>query len=183
MRSNILLQLLIFFLSIAPFTIAGAQTLLPELYRYFVLSRGHMTASDFATVVALAQIAPGPNMLVVSLLSWKVAGLPGLIIGTTALIGPTSIGAYILGRWLDRLKNARWLSIVKVALAPVVIGLMLSSGVITSSAANHYALGYALTAASAVFIYATSRNPLWILGAGALVGLAAHRLGYMSLPA
>ena len=88
MNSNILLQLLLFFLSVAPFTVAGAQALYPELYRYFVVSHGHMTSNEFATAVALAQVAPGPNMLIVSLLGWKVAGLPGLLVGTCALIGP-----------------------------------------------------------------------------------------------
>ena len=181
MSSNILLQLLIFFLSIAPFTIAGAQTLLPELFRYFVQTRGHMSNSEFATVIALAQIAPGPNMLVVSLLGWKVAGLPGLLVSTGAIIGPTSLAAYFFALWLDRLKGANWLNIVKVALAPVVIGLMLSSGVITSRAANHDVIGYLLTAGTAALIYLTNRNPLWALGSGAAIGLVAHRLGLMTI--
>lgn len=182
MSGNVVLQLVIFFLSIAPFTIAGAQTLIPELFRYFVTTRGHMTASEFATVVALAQIAPGPNMLVVSLLGWKVAGIPGLIAATAALIGPTSLLAYVFARWIDRLKNAPWLALTKAALAPIVIGLMLASGAITSRAANHDAVGYLLTAAAAALIYFTSRNPLWVLGSGGLIGLAAHRLGLMTLP-
>lgn len=181
MSGNILIQLLIFFLSIAPFTIAGAQTLIPELFRYFVQTNRYMSASEFATVLALAQIAPGPNMLVVSLLGWKVAGVSGMLVGTTALIGPTSILAYYFGKAMDRLKGAAWLSVVKVALAPVVIGLMLSSGLITSRAANHDLIGWALTAASAAVIYKTSRNPLWVLGGGAAVGMLAHRLGLMQL--
>lgn len=181
MSSNLLIQLAIFFLSVAPFTIAGAQTLIPELFRYFVQTRGHMTSAEFATVVALAQIAPGPNMLVVSLLGWKVAGLSGLLVTTTAVIGPTSLVAYYAARWLDRLKSATWLSLVKVALAPIVIGLMLASGVITSKAANHDVVGYALTAATAAFTYFSSRNPLWALGSGAAIGLLAHRLGLMGI--
>ena len=181
MSGNILIHMLIFFLSIAPFTIAGAQTLLPELYRYFVLNNGHLTSGQFATAVAIAQIAPGPNMLVVSLLGWKVAGLGGLLVATGALILPTSLGAYFFARWIDRLKGANWLDIVKVALAPVVIGLMLASGVITSRAANHDAIGYALTGATAVLIYFTNRNPLWALGAGAMIGLLGHRLGFMTM--
>lgn len=181
MSSNILIQLLIIFLSIAPFAIGGAQTLLPELYRQFVVNQPWLTSSQFATTVALAQIAPGPNMLVVSLLGWKVAGLPGLIVTTTALIGPTSVAAWYASRWMERLKNANWLNVVKVALAPVVIGLMLASGVITSQAANHDWVGYALTAATSVFVYFSSRNPLWLLGSGAIAGLLAHRFGLMAI--
>ena len=181
MSGNILIQLAVFFLSIAPFTIAGAQTLIPELYRYFVINNAWMNAAEFAQVVALAQIAPGPNMLVVSLLGWKVAGLSGLLVTTTAIIGPTSIAAYFAARWIETLKNANWLTVVKVALAPVVIGLMLSSGVITSQAANHEWIGYVFTAATAAFIYFTNRNPLWALGSGAALGLMAHRLGIMSI--
>lgn len=181
MNTNILIQMLIFFLSIAPFTIAGAQTLIPELYRHFVQNTALLTPKEFTTVVALAQIAPGPNMLVISLLGWRVAGLSGLLVATGALLGPTCLATWFVARWINRLKDAKWLTIVKVSLAPVVIGLMLSSGSITSRAANHDVIGWGLTAVTSVFIYFTSRNPLWVLGAGAATGVLAHRLGLMQL--
>jgi chromate transporter len=118
-------------------------------------------------------------MLIVSLIGWRVAGLPGLLVSTVAIVGPPSLLAFAVGRALGRLKDAAWLGVVKAALAPVVVGLMLASGLITAQAANHSAVGWVLTGLSAVFMYAVKRNPLWVIGGGALLGIAAGRAGLM----
>ena len=106
-----------------------------------------------------------------------MARLPGLLVSTLAIVGPPSVIAFFVGRGLDRLRDAPWLAAVKSALAPVVVGLMLASGVITAQAANNSALAWAMTAGAALFMYATKRNPLYVIGAGALLGIAAGRAG------
>lgn len=174
---SLLIQLALTFLGVAFFSIGGASALIPEFYRQVVTVRGWMTASDFAHMVALAQVAPGPNMLIVSLIGWRVGGVPGMLVSTIAIVGPPSLIAFGVGRALDRLKDAVWLSAVKGALAPVVVGLMMASGLVTAQAANHAAFLWVLTAASAVFMYILRRNPLWVIGGGALFGIAAARLG------
>jgi chromate transporter len=174
---TILVQLALAFLGVAFFSIGGASALIPEFHRQIVGIRGWMTDSDFAHMVALAQVAPGPNMLIVSLIGWRVAGVPGMLVSTIAIVGPPSLIAFAVGRALDRLKDAAWLSAVKGALAPVVVGLMMASGLITAQAANHSAFLWVITGASAVFMYVLRRNPLWVIGGGALIGIAAARLG------
>lgn len=174
---TILVQLALTFLGVAFFSIGGASALIPEFYRQIVGIRGWMTDSDFAHMVALAQVAPGPNMLIVSLIGWRVAGVPGMLVSTIAIVGPPSLIAFAVGRAMDRLKDAAWLSAVKGALAPVVVGLMMASGLITAQAANHSAFLWVITGASALFMYVLRRNPLWVIGGGALLGIAAARLG------
>ncbi len=174
---TILVQLALTFLGVAFFSIGGASALIPEFYRQIVGIRGWMTDSDFAHMVALAQVAPGPNMLIVSLIGWRVAGVPGMLVSTIAIVGPPSLIAFAVGRAMDRLKDAAWLSAVKGALAPVVVGLMMASGLITAQAANHSAFLWVITGASAIFMYVLRRNPLWVIGGGALLGIAAARLG------
>ena len=173
--------LLIIFISSAFFSMGGASTLIPEFHRQIVEMHGYMTSPDFAKSVALAQIAPGPNMLIVSLLGWKVAGLPGLLVSTFAIVVPPSCIAYFSWRGMERLKDAAWLTAVKVGLAPVVVGLMLASGTITAMAANHDMVGYGLTLFTALFMHFMKRNPLWVIGTGALVGVLAYRLGLMGV--
>jgi len=176
---SILVQLALVFLSVAFFSIGGASALIPEFHRQFVAMRGWLTDADFAHMVALAQIAPGPNMLIVSLIGWRVAGLPGLLVTTIAIVGPPSVIAFLVGRALDRLRDAPWLGALKAALAPVVVGLMFASGVVIAQAANHSAVAWLITGASAVFMYATKKNPLWVIAGGALIGVGASRLGLM----
>ena len=116
-----------------------------------------------------------------SLIGWQVAGLPGLLVSTFAIVVPPSCIAYFSWRGMERLKDAAWLRAVKVGLAPVVVGLMLASGAITAQAANHDAVGYGLTLFTALFMHYMKRNPLWVIGSGALVGVLAYRTGLMSL--
>lgn len=174
---SILVQLAMTFIGVAFFSIGGASSLIPEFYRQFVTVRGWMTGADFAHMVALAQVAPGPNMMFVSLIGWRVAGVPGMLVSTVAIVGPPSLLAFAVGRALNRLKDASWLSAVKGALAPVVVGLMMASGLVTAQAANYAGFLWVLTAASAVFMYVLRRNPLWVIAGGAAFGVAAARLG------
>lgn len=174
---TILVQLALAFLGVAFFSIGGASALIPEFHRQIVQVRGWLTDADFAHMVALAQVAPGPNMLIVSLIGWRVAGVPGMLVSTLAIVGPPSLIAFAVGRALDRLKDADWLSAVKGALGPVVVGLMMASGLITAQAANHAAFLWAITGVSAVFMYLLRRNPLWVIGGGAFLGIGAARLG------
>ena len=177
-----LLDLAWIFGTVALLSMGGANSLVPEFHRQVVGVHGWMTGQEFAHLLALAQVAPGPNMLVVSLIGWKVAGFPGLMTSTLSLVAPTGTLAYVAGRWLRRLANAWWLGPVKAGLAPVVVGLMVAAGTVIARAANPEWQNYILTAATAGFIYFTRRNPLWAIGAGALAGVIGHRLGVFTLP-
>ncbi len=181
MKDDPLSGLMLIFISSAFFSMGGASSLIPEFHRQIVDLHGYMTSPDFAKTVALAQIAPGPNMLTVSLLGWRVAGLPGLLVSTFAIVVPPSCIAYFSWRGMERLKDAAWLTAVKTGLAPVVVGLMLASGAITAQAANHDVIGYGLTLFAAIFMHVMKRNPLWVIAAGAIVGVAAYRFGLTTL--
>jgi chromate transporter len=165
------------FVTAAFFSIGGASALIPEFHRQIVEMNGWMSDASFARSVALAQIAPGPNMLIVSLIGWQVAGLAGLVVSTLAIIGPPGVLAFFVGRAVDRLKNAVWLKAVKSAFGPVVVGLMLASGLVTSRAADHDLVGMGLTLASAVLTIYMKLNPLWVIAGGASIGVAAYHLG------
>lgn len=178
---NPVFQLIYTFSTVALLSMGGANALVPEFHRQIVEGYGWMTSREFAHLLALAQVAPGPNMLVVSLIGWKVAGFTGLLASTGALIAPTGLLAFAAGRMLTRLKNAWWLDPVKAGLAPVVVGLMMAAGTVIARAANHDVKSYFLTMGAALFIYLTRRNPLWAILAGAAAGIAGHRLGIFTL--
>src|SRR5205814_3218968 len=56
------------FASLSLLAIGGINALLPEFHRIVVDVEGWMTSAEFADLFALAQLAPGPNAMVVSLL-------------------------------------------------------------------------------------------------------------------
>lgn len=180
MSAGVLWTLGVIFLSLSMFSIGGANALIPELHRQLVESRQWLTGAELAHLVALAQIAPGPNLLLVSLIGWKIAGLAGLLVTTAAIVAPTSAVMLGVGRAMKRVGDARWLPPVKAALAPVVVGLMVASGMVTAQAANHYVFGYVLTLAAALYMYFVRRNPLWIIAIGAVAGIGALKLGWLT---
>ncbi len=168
------------FSTVSLFAVGGASALLPEFHRQIVENYHLMDDRGFAHSVVLSQLAPGPNMLLVSFIGWQVGGLPGLLVSTFAIVGPSSFLAFSVGRMLERRKDALWVKAVKTALAPIVVGLTLASGLVTARAADHDLIAVALTAGSAAFMIAYRRNPLWVIAAGATVGVLAYRMGAMA---
>ncbi len=161
------------------FAIGGASALIPEFHRQIVENYGLMDDKGFAHSVVLSQLAPGPNMLLVSFIGWQVGGLPGLLVSTFAIVGPPSALAFTVGRVIEGRKEAAWVKAIKTSLSPIVVGLTLASGTVTARAADHDFVAWALTVGSAAFMIAYRRNPLWVIGAGACVGVLAYRLGFM----
>ena len=174
-------KLLYAFLTTSLFAIGGASALIPEFHRQIVDNYHLMSDAQFASSVALAQLAPGPNMLMVSYIGWQVAGLPGLLVSTFAIVGPPSLLAFAVGRGMERVRGAPWLKAVKSSLAPITVGLMVASGLVTARAAGQDFVGYALTAGAAAFMLAFKRNPLWVICVGAFVGVIAGRMGLLSI--
>jgi chromate transporter len=160
------------FAAISLIAVGGGIAVLPEMNRLVVDVHGWMSDAQFAQLFALAQAAPGPNVLVVGLIGWKVAGLAGLLVALTAMTLPSGLLAYGFARFRRQLGGAGWLRLIEKGLVPVAVGLVLSSGLILAQGAAHDWLTGSLALASAVFVLRTNLSPLWVLGAGAAVGAA-----------
>jgi len=158
--------------SLSLLAIGGVNAILPELHRMVVDVEGWMTSAQFADLFALGQLAPGPNAMVVSLFGWKVAGVPGAFVATIASCGPSSLLCYFAMRHWERMGDARLRAVVQRALAPIAIGLILSSGYTLARAADTTLGATALTAAGAAAIAFMRINPIWVLAIAALVGLS-----------
>jgi chromate transporter len=167
-----LAQLAIDFSLLSLITVGGVVTVLPEMHRNVVEVHGWMSGAEFAQLFALAQAAPGPNILVVSLIGWKVAGLAGAVVATGAVCAPSSILTYVVSRIWHRFRGNRWRDLIEDGLVPMTVGLMLAGGYLLTLAADHSALGFAITCVTAGTVLATRIHPLWLLGAGGLLGLA-----------
>jgi chromate transporter len=150
----------------------GAQTVIPEIHRQAVDVARWMTASEFADLFAISQASPGPNMLFVALVGWKAAGLAGALVATLGMCLPSCLLTYAVNRVWHRFRGARWRVAVQFGLAPVTVGIVLSSGYILSRAADDSWVAYAVTAATVIVVLTTRLNPLWMLAAGGLLGIA-----------
>ena len=110
------------FAALSLVAIGGINAILPEIHRVVVDVEGWMTSAEFADLFALAQLAPGPNAMVVALVGWKVAGVAGALVATIATCGPSSVACYIAWQWADRLRESKMRAVAQRALAPIAIG-------------------------------------------------------------
>lgn len=152
--------------------IGGANSAIPEMHRVAVDVRHWMTDAQFADMFAISQLSPGPNVLIVTLIGYHVAGLAGAAIATVAMCGPSAVVAYFVSRTLHRASDARWPAILQAALVPLSIGLMCASGLILALTADRTLIAALITLAAALLAFATRLNPLWLLTAGGVLGFA-----------
>jgi chromate transporter len=71
---------------------------------------------------------------------------------------------------LDRFRGMPWQRVVRRALAPLTIGLVIAGGYVMARAATADWPSALLIAAGAALVLATRLNPLWILAAGGALG-------------
>ncbi|WBV44821.1 chromate transporter [Pseudoroseomonas cervicalis] len=170
--SETLLALARIFAELSLLAFGGGNTILPEMQRQVVELRGWITARQFAALFALAQAAPGPNMMVVPLIGWHVAGVWGLLVSAAAKFLPSSlVTGLALTAW-DRFRDRPWRRGVQRGLVPVTVGLVAASAVVMAEATllNPVLAGIGLGGAA---LLATTRlHPLWVLLGGALIGLS-----------
>jgi chromate transporter len=176
---NDLSKIFLRFAGLSLLAVGGAGAVLPEAQRQLVDGEHWLTARQFAETFAIAQVAPGPNVIVFPLFGWKLAGLPGVVAATAGILAPSSLLALALARKLRQNAQAPWLKRLKAALVPLALGLMAANGYLLARAADANALAAVITFASAGFVVYSSRSPLWAMAAGALLGVAAGRWGVM----
>jgi chromate transporter len=142
------------------------------MHRVAVDVQHWMNDKQFADIFAISQLSPGPNVLIVTLIGYSVAGVAGAMAATLAMCGPTAILAYYVSRLLRRSSHSPWPAIIQAALVPLSIGLMGASGLILALTSDQSWIAALITAAAAVLAFATRLNPVWMLLAGGALGFA-----------
>ena len=183
------LALLTHFFSLSLLAVGGAITTAPDMHRYLVSEQSWLSDGQFTNSIALAQAAPGPNILFVALLGWNVginaAGGPGAgssawplaLLGVSiTMLGimlPSSLLTLAVARWAHQNRQRQSVRAFKQGMAPLVIALLMATGWILASSSGSSIKNWPLwllTAISALLVWRTKLHLLWLLGAGALLG-------------
>lgn len=170
--NNPILTLASTFALMSLFAVGGANAAIPEMHRIAVEVQHWMTDKQFADAFAISQMSPGPNVLIVTLIGYSVAGVAGALAATLAMCVPTAVLAYCVSGLLRRSSRSRWPAIIQAALVPLSIGLMGASGLILALTSDRTWTAALVTAVAAVLAFATRLNPLWLLAAGGCLGFA-----------
>ena len=164
-------QLALHFMMLSMLAVGGAITTAPDMQRYLVHDRGWLIAEQFTASVAIAQAAPGPNILFVALVGLNVAGLVGMLATMGGMMLPSSVLALNVGRYGRRRADSVLVRAFTAGMAPLTVGLLLSTGwVLAWPGRSSWAL-MALVAGSTLAMVYTRIGPLWLMAVGAGVGI------------
>ncbi|MEH3085139.1 MAG: chromate transporter [Xylophilus ampelinus] len=183
------LGLLLHFMALSLVSVSGAIGAASDMHRYLVDQRAWLTDPQFSSSIAIAQAAPGPNVLFVALLGWNLGlnaggglgagprawglGAFGVLVAMTGILLPSSVLTYSTARWLQRNRLRRSVRAFKQGMAPVVVGLLVAAGwVLVRSGADAGEPGtvWAIAGVAALLVWRTKLHLLWMLAAGALLG-------------
>jgi chromate transporter len=165
-----MLQIAFYFALLSLVSVGGIPSVMPEMQRLVVDVQGWMSAAEYTQLFAIAQAAPGPNVLVTALIGWKVAGLEGGLVALAAFCAPAAALAYSIGGFWDRMRDAPWRKEVQRALVPITAGFVVSGGYVLATPQGFAWQSALIAGAGAAALYATKLNPLWILASGGALG-------------
>ncbi len=165
-----MLQLALYFALLSLVSVGGIPSVMPEMQRLVVDVQGWMSAAEYTQLFAIAQAAPGPNVLVTALIGWKVAGFVGGMVALGAFCGPAAVLAYSIGGYWDRMRDAPWRKVLQRALVPISVGFIVSGGYVLATPRGLDWQSALIAGAGAAMLYATRLNPLWILSGGGVLG-------------
>jgi chromate transporter len=175
-------SLLAHFLLLSLLAVGGAITTAPDMQRFVVQEQGWLSGVQFNSCIAIAQAAPGPNLLFIPLIGWQIglqtgggygAATAGMLATFIGIMIPSSTLTFATARWLHHNARHPAARASKAALAPISIALLLATAWLLTAAndvaAKHWPL-WLFTASSLVLAWKTKLHLLWILSTGALLG-------------
>ena len=183
------LDLFLHYTALSLLSVGGAITTAPEMHRYLVDEQHWLTDASFSSSIALAQSAPGPNVLFVALMGWNIGinagggmtngigawslGLMGILITMTGIMLPSSVLTYAATKWAHENRNLISVRSFKSGMAPIVIGLLISTGWLLTAAHSDMAESWKLwllTGCAIALMLKTRIHVLWFIAGGGLLG-------------
>lgn len=175
------LSLLAHFMLLSLLSVGGAITTAPDMHRFLVQERQWLADPQFSASVAIAQAAPGPNVLFVALMGWNVGmnagGVPlallGVVLAMLGILLPSTTLTYLAAQWGHRNRDLRGVRAFKQGMAPIVVALLIATGWVLATGTQPQLADWPtwlVAAVTALVVWRTRIHLLWLLGAGALLG-------------
>ena len=175
------LTMFLHYLSLSLLSVGGVISTAPDMHRFLVADQHWLTDAQFNASIALAQAAPGPNVLFIALLGWNVGlnaggaltGMLGVFLALLGILLPSTTLTYVAAQWGQRNRERLSVRAFKQGMAPIVVGLMLATSWILALSNGNQPQDWplwALSGTTALIVWRSNFHLLWLLGAGALLG-------------
>ncbi|HJV97031.1 MAG TPA: chromate transporter [Albitalea sp.] len=158
------------FLLLSLLAVGGAIATAPDMHRYVVADHHWITDAQFTASVAIAQAAPGPNVLFVAVIGWNVAGPLGALATMAGIMLPSTALTLWVTRWGRARSETRGVRAFTTGMAPITLGLLLATGWLLAGPAAGHAGAMLLVGATVLGMLRTRLSPMWAVAVGALAG-------------
>jgi chromate transporter len=158
------------FVLLSLLAVGGAISTVPDMHRFVVVERGWLGDAGLTDSVALAQAAPGPNVLFVALIGWNVGGVAGMLATMLGSLLPSATLAVAVHRYGERRRDSLAVRSFRAGMAPLTLGLLLSTGWVLTEPLRGHGGADALVAGTVALMWRTRVSPLWPIAAGACAG-------------
>src|SRR5215469_9659818 len=165
-----LLKLGLVFMMLSVLAVGGGTAVLPDM-QHATVHWFNLTDKQFRDIYSLGQVAPGPNMLMVMVIGYRLAGAAGAAVVGVAFFLPDCILTFFANRLWYRLAESRWRTALQRGLAPVAIGLMLSGTYALARLSISNLAGLVIAAVAFAILSWRRINPLLLISAGGLAYL------------
>ncbi len=153
-------------------SLGGGNAIVPMLQFQTVVEHHWLTAGQFADSFAIAQVAPGPSVLIVTLLGYHIAGLAGALLATFAMILPAAILVGVVSRVWSVGEHSPWHVAVERGIAPIAIGLIAASGLIIAHSVDRSPVQWIISTAATLLLSLTKLNPVTVVLGGGVLAMA-----------
>lgn len=158
------------FLLLSLLAVGGAISTAPEMHRFVVSEHHWINDAQFTASVAIAQAAPGPNVLFVAVIGWNVAGPLGALATMIGILLPSTVLSLWATRWSHARRETRGVRAFTTGMAPLTIGLLLATGWVLAGPAAGHVGSMVLVGATVITMLRTKLSPIWVVAAGAVAG-------------
>ena len=168
---SLVLQVLGVFSALSILAVGGGAAVIPAMKSFTEGAPPWITADQFGQIYSLGQLAPGPNMLMVSVIGYHVAGYAGAFAALLGFFLPAGVITFYAGRMWDRFADNPWRAALARGLGPVTVGLILAgtASIAKTVMVGHGWIPYAVCAAVAAILFRFKINPFLLIVAGGLL--------------
>lgn len=166
-----LLKLMLVFAKVAVLTFGGGYAMVPIFENELVRNHAFLTADEFANLVGLAQVTPGPiGFNSATYVGMAQGGLAGALAASLGVVIPSIVISLLVAVFLRRAADAKWMKLLMKGVRPCVVGIIGAAVVFFARTALCWQ-GAVIFAAVVLLRWKLPKlNPLWSLALSALLG-------------
>jgi len=170
-------QILGIFSLLSVIAVGGGTSVLPEMKNLTIDTMHWLNADQFRDIYSLGQIVPGPNMMMVMVIGYKVAGMPGALLAFGGFFIPSALIAFVAARIWNHFEGSEWRLAIQRGMAPIVVGLMAGGAVAIARTAivGSWALAFAMVTFFILYFGKKRINPAILIISGGIFGILLMR--------